>query len=39
MFRIFTTEEFDEDYKKLDGAEKERVNKIFRQLKEQGDSV
>ena len=39
MFRIFTTEEFDEDYEKLDGSDKERVKKIFRQLKEQGDSV
>ncbi|MEK6871785.1 MAG: hypothetical protein AABX16_02685 [Nanoarchaeota archaeon] len=39
MFRIFTTEEFDSDYDRLDGSERERVNKILRQLKDQGDSV
>ncbi len=39
MFRIFTTDEFDRDYRKLDSSEQERVKKILRQLKERGDSV
>lgn len=39
MFRVFTTKEFEEDFNKLDGSEKQRVTKILNQLKEQGDSV
>lgn len=39
MFRIFTTEEFESDYNGLDGSEKERVKKVLRQLKENGDYV
>lgn len=39
MFRVFTTEEFDNDFKKLDESEKKQVRAIMSQLKEQGDSV
>lgn len=39
MFRVFTTNEFDEDFNKLDESDKKRVRKIMEQLKEQGDSV
>jgi mRNA-degrading endonuclease RelE of RelBE toxin-antitoxin system len=39
MFRVFTTEEFEKDYKRLDGSDKKRVNKIMRQLKGRGDEV
>jgi len=39
MFRIFTTKEFDNDFNKLDGSDKQRVRKIMKQLKKQGDSV
>ncbi len=39
MFRVFTTREFDNDFDNLDGSYKERVRKILRQLREQGDSV
>jgi len=39
MFRVFTTKEFDKDFDKLSGSDKERVRKILKQLKEQGDSV
>ena len=36
MFRILTTQEFDKDFSKLSSQEQERVNKILKQLKEQG---
>ena len=39
MFRIFTTEEFDKDFKGLDRSEQIKVKKILKQLKEQGDLV
>lgn len=39
MFRIFTTEEFDKDFSKLGSQERVRVNKILRQLKEQGEGT
>ncbi|MAG02312.1 hypothetical protein CMI42_03165 [Candidatus Pacearchaeota archaeon] len=39
MFRIFTTDEFDRDYDKLDNSDKDRVKKIFNQLRNQGDNV
>ena len=39
MFRIFTTKEFDEDFDKIDESDKQRIRKIFEQLKEQGDYV
>ena len=39
MFRVFTTEEFDRDFNKLDGSDKQRVRKIMNQLKEQGGDV
>lgn len=39
MFRVFTTEEFDKDFEKLDESEKKQVRAIMSQLKEQGDSV
>ena len=38
-FRVFTTNEFDNDFNNLDESEKVRVRKIMNQLKEQGDSV
>lgn len=38
-YRIFTTEEFDDDFNSLDESEKSRVRKILNQLKEQGDDV
>ena len=37
MFKIFTTEEFDKDFNKLDKSEQLRIKKIFIQLKKQGD--
>lgn len=39
MFRIFTTKEFDKDFSKLNPKEQVRVNKILKQLKEQGGDV
>ncbi len=39
MFRIFTTEEFDKDLGKLSSQEQVRVNKILKQLKEQGEDT
>ena len=39
MFRILTTEEFGKDFSKLSSQEQERVNKILRQLKEQGGDI
>ena len=39
MFKIFTTEEFDKDFNKLDKSEQLRIKKIFIQLKKQGDQV
>lgn len=38
-FRIFTTEEFDEEFKYLDKSGQIKVNKIFKQLKESGDKI
>ena len=32
MFRIFTTEEFDRDFNKLDGFDKNRINKELGQI-------
>lgn len=39
MFKIFTTEEFDKDLSKLSSQEQVRVNKILKQLKEQGEDT
>ncbi len=39
MFRVFTTEEFDNKFSKLDVSEKKKISKIIDQLKEKGDSV
>lgn len=39
MFRVFTTREFDERFKKLDESEKKSIRKIMHQLKEKGPSV
>jgi mRNA-degrading endonuclease RelE of RelBE toxin-antitoxin system len=39
MFRVFTTKEFDNDFKHLDESDKKRVAKIMNQLKEQGGDV
>lgn len=39
MYRIFTTEEFNKDFSKLDKPEKIRIQKILKQLKEQGEDV
>ncbi len=33
MFRLFTTKEFENDFSKLDGSDKNKVGKIMRQLK------
>ncbi len=33
MFRVFTTREFDNDFKKLDNSIQERINKELEQLK------
>ena len=38
-YRVFTTEEFDRDFNSLDTSEQIRVNKIFKQLKDQGEFV
>ncbi len=39
MYRVFTTEEFDKDFNKLDNSEQIRIHKTIAQLKEQGGSV
>ncbi len=39
MFKIFTTEQFDSDFDKLDESDKKLVRNIMKQLKNQGDSV
>ena len=39
MYRIFTTEEFDKDFSKLSSKEQVRVNKILKQLREQGEDT
>lgn len=39
MFRIFTTREFDRDFSRFDFQEQARINKILRQLKEQGGDI
>lgn len=39
MFRVFTTEEFDRQFKNLDKSESEAVRKILNKLREQGGSV
>ena len=39
MFKVFTTEEFDKDFNKLDKSEQIRAVKVIKQLKEQGDQV
>lgn len=39
MFRIFTTKEFDDDFSRLYGSDKQRIRKIMEQLKSQGGSV
>ncbi|PIN89989.1 hypothetical protein COU57_04725 [Candidatus Pacearchaeota archaeon CG10_big_fil_rev_8_21_14_0_10_32_14] len=38
-YRIFTTDEFDRDYEKLDESDKQRVRKIIEQLNEQGETI
>ena len=38
-FRVFTTNEFDEDYNKLDKSKKIRVEKILNQIKNQNNIV
>jgi len=39
IYRLFTTQEFDDDFNSLDESEKSRVRKILNQLREQGDGV
>ena len=39
IYRIFKTEEFDEQYEKLDGQDKKRVDKILAQLYEKGGAI
>lgn len=39
MYRVFTTEEFDNDFDKLDNSEQIRIRKTITQLKEPGGSV
>ncbi len=39
MFRVFVTDEFKEDFNKLDFSNRKRVSKIMKQLKERGDKV
>jgi mRNA-degrading endonuclease RelE of RelBE toxin-antitoxin system len=39
VFRVFTTAEFDRDFRKLDSQEQKVVTKILRQIKEQGNVV
>jgi len=39
MFRVFTTEQFDEDFDKLDGSDKKKVRKIKKQLENKGGKV
>lgn len=39
MFRIFATEEFEKDYRRLDTSEQIRITKIIEQLRQQGDAV
>ncbi len=38
-FKVFTTQEFDKDIILLEKAEQERIEKILKQLKEQGGDV
>jgi putative component of toxin-antitoxin plasmid stabilization module len=38
-YKIYTTEEFDKDFEKLDKSEKIEVNKILKQIKERGANV
>lgn len=39
MFKVLTTQEFDKDFTKLNYQEQGRVNKILKQLKEQGGDI
>ncbi len=39
MYRLFTTEEFDRDFNKLDNSEQKRIKKIMEQIKERGNEV
>ena len=39
MLRIFTTAEFDKDFSKLSSQEQVRINKILKQLEEQGEDT
>lgn len=39
MYRLFTTEEFDRDFDKLDNSDQERIRKIIKQLKERGSEI
>jgi mRNA-degrading endonuclease RelE of RelBE toxin-antitoxin system len=39
MHRVFTTEEFDRDFSKLDGSDKRKVSKIMDELKKKGKDV
>lgn len=38
-YKVYTTEEFDKNFNRLDESDKMRVRKILNQLKENGDSV
>ena len=39
MFRVFTTNEFKENFNKLDFSDRKRVHKIMKQLRERGDQI
>ena len=39
MYKLFTTEEFDMDFRGLDTSEQRRIQKILNHLKEQGEFV
>ncbi len=39
MFRVFTTKEFDDNFRKLDESSKKAVRKIMGQLREQGGDI
>ena len=39
LYKIFTTEEFDKDFERLDNSEKIRIKNIFRQLEEKGGNI
>lgn len=39
MFRVFTTKEFDDKFKRIDESEKKKVRKILNQLRERGPQI